>query len=503
MYNLVGTNPDGTITNPTNLTTDLADDHPISIPVVQTAELWAPEQVDPNTTSPVRLENGLVQCSSCHDPHCNNDNFLVLTADYGTLCKECHHQNGWDQSAHGAATGVSWTDPDTNVTKTVAQWACLGCHDMHRASEQELLQDDGDPNRTLLEEVCFRCHNGTAAPDIRDEFYKTYSHPVQDPSYDGVHYPTEPNPPEETHIECTDCHDPHYGESGSRVLGDDTAGGMLKGIYAPQVGPNAPYTYSDTPWTPPNYGPVHEITYEYELCLKCHGTVSSMQLSNDHKEEIDVYFNPNNLATHGCILPGKNRNPYTVSGFREELGWDLNTTIACCDCHGNDDTSADRITGPHGSENHWLLRESGIVDNNGNSVVCYLCHDEEVYGKNGTEGSRSAFPYHTKGGHWNQQPDYPPGVPEVGCFVCHGDFSRQLTDGYTAGGLHGANSGRADRPETTRGTHFLNGFGIEIFSSEQDLITPGATISCGDYYDESSGYGCSKHSTTSYTRPIY
>lgn len=508
---LKGTDPDGTITSPTNIGVDLSDDHPVSIPVNETDELWAPEQH--GLTSEVQLEDGLVQCSSCHDAHGVIDatgniieNFLVKSVDEGILCRECHHQDGWDQSAHGAASGVSWTDL-SGATKTVAQWACLGCHDMHRASEQELLQNDGNPDRSLLEEVCYRCHDGSAAPAIEQEFLKTFSHPVQNEDYDHIHYANEPNPPGVTHVECSDCHDPHHGESGNRELGDDSAGGMLKGILAPQIGPQAPYTYPTTQaWTPPAFGPIHEITYEYELCFKCHSTKSAMQLSNDHKEEIDVYFNPNNMATHGCVSPGKNRNPYTVSGFNEELGWTSTTTIACSDCHGNDDISEGRIRGPHGSYSQWLLRAvdpSIYSDNAGNAVVCYLCHDPQVYGKNGTESSRSAFPAHSKGGHWNNRPDYPPGVPKVGCFICHGDFSRQETDGYTAGGLHGANSGRADRPLTTRGTHFLNGFGIEIISSEQDLVTPNATISCGDYYDTTTGFGCSKHATTSYRRPDY
>jgi predicted CXXCH cytochrome family protein len=38
----------------------------------------------------VRLFNGYMQCSSCHNPHMNRGIGIVYTSDYGKLCVSCH-----------------------------------------------------------------------------------------------------------------------------------------------------------------------------------------------------------------------------------------------------------------------------------------------------------------------------------------------------------------------------------------------------------------------------
>ena len=38
----------------------------------------------------VRLFNGTMQCSSCHDPHLNSGIGLVYSSNYGQLCVSCH-----------------------------------------------------------------------------------------------------------------------------------------------------------------------------------------------------------------------------------------------------------------------------------------------------------------------------------------------------------------------------------------------------------------------------
>lgn len=67
--------------------TDLRDDHPISVE-------YDPAQ-DPDfltvPASPVRLENGKVQCISCHNPHDDeNGKFLVMSNENSALCFACH-----------------------------------------------------------------------------------------------------------------------------------------------------------------------------------------------------------------------------------------------------------------------------------------------------------------------------------------------------------------------------------------------------------------------------
>lgn len=56
---------------------------------------------------PVTLENGRMQCTSCHDPHRNLTNdFLVVTGQYSELCFGCHNRDFWAFSTHSKSTAT-------------------------------------------------------------------------------------------------------------------------------------------------------------------------------------------------------------------------------------------------------------------------------------------------------------------------------------------------------------------------------------------------------------
>ena len=99
-----------------NMSTDLADDHPISFEY-NTGLASADGQLrDPSgLLPPVALERGKVQCTSCHDPHRDlTGGFLVVTRQYSELCTSCHDRNFWMASSHQLST-ATWngngTDP--------------------------------------------------------------------------------------------------------------------------------------------------------------------------------------------------------------------------------------------------------------------------------------------------------------------------------------------------------------------------------------------------------
>ena len=85
-------------TGPTNLTTDLSDDHPIGLRYDRALSNRDPEIRSPDLVDHrIHLgERGELECTACHDPH-NNElgNFLRITDREGALCVTCHDLEGW------------------------------------------------------------------------------------------------------------------------------------------------------------------------------------------------------------------------------------------------------------------------------------------------------------------------------------------------------------------------------------------------------------------------
>jgi predicted CXXCH cytochrome family protein len=98
-----------------NLTTDLSDDHPVSFLYNAALALSDGQLKDPSAVSyPVSLENGKIQCISCHDPHKNlYSKFLVASTQFSGLCFKCHDRNYWAPSSHNTST-KTWNGTGTN-----------------------------------------------------------------------------------------------------------------------------------------------------------------------------------------------------------------------------------------------------------------------------------------------------------------------------------------------------------------------------------------------------
>ena len=98
-----------------NLTSDLSDDHPVSF-LYNAALAAADGQLrDPSAVfHPVGLENGKMQCTSCHDPHKNiYSDFLVASTQFSGLCINCHDRRYWTTSAHSTSS-ASWNGTGTD-----------------------------------------------------------------------------------------------------------------------------------------------------------------------------------------------------------------------------------------------------------------------------------------------------------------------------------------------------------------------------------------------------
>jgi predicted CXXCH cytochrome family protein len=352
--------------SPSNLGTDLSDDHPISFVYDETLWLNDRKLREPSAIAPqIKLdEHHQVQCTACHDPHDNvYGKFLVMDNTASALCTGCHDFRGWLHSAHARSTaaldrtGGLWRNTDY---ATVGENGCENCHIPHRARSREWL---------LLfaydEDNCLDCHDGTVASnDIAAVIAKPYNHPVQ--QYTGVHDPTEDYTlAVPKHVECTDCHNPH------EVNGDPSPG---NGIVSGATGGVSGISPSDQA--------VVSAQYLYEICFKCHGDIDNNVISTApidrqlYNLNTRTEFNPANPSFHPVEAPGKNPDvpsllpPYTVASI-----------ISCTDCHGNSDPSGP--PGPHGSDYQYLLTNQYITDDNttespSSYALCYQCHSRTV-----------------------------------------------------------------------------------------------------------------------------
>jgi predicted CXXCH cytochrome family protein len=199
----------GAVSNSANLTTNLSDDHPVSFVYDFRLAMDDSELADPMLLpSTILLEDGQVQCISCHNPHEDTyPDFLVMDNAYSKLCIACHKKDGWSPSAHATSPAV-WRGggvdpwPHTEWTNVAAN-GCANCHRPHAAELPESLL-----NFSPEEANCLSCHDGNVAgADILTDVQKPYSHRVDE--FEGVHDPVEDFVTMSRHVECQDCHNPH------------------------------------------------------------------------------------------------------------------------------------------------------------------------------------------------------------------------------------------------------------------------------------------------------
>lgn len=396
-----------------------ADDHPFSFYPVAGREIQNPPPGDP-----VRLDGtGKVQCVTCHDPHIEFKDpmggFLVKSNLRSAVCTTCHTKAGWDLASHRQPYS-SFNDSRYGLAQGahtgyigVANNGCESCHRPHSATiGQRLL-------KFMEEELCYKCHDGSVADNIRAEFQsKTYRHPVSTtPSvHDASEGPISPSYrlPETAagalrHAECVDCHNPHA--ANSRDATPPSASGYLQNVTGIAASGNA----------------ISSSQYQYQVCFKCHadsankpqffdtgnsgvgfGRNPQRQTDQGHPNRyntrLEFYsnvswhpvINPRGLSTgingevpslrpapigaNGLPLPGRTLSPSSL--------------IYCTDCHNNDTGRNLGVgtspAGPHGSNFHHLLERNyafnlpppapgedspGVPYSPNAYSLCNKCHD--------------------------------------------------------------------------------------------------------------------------------
>ena len=193
------------------------------------------------------------------------------------------------------------------------------------------------------------------------------------------------------HAECGDCHNPHAVNSAAPAQTSSgwTASGSLASVSG--VTASTPQT-----WNNP-------ITYEYELCLKCHSsytTLLSYTKESYKKTDKRAEFDPVNASYHPVEAAGKNTTTAMANSLAGGKLWQFTTssTIRCTNCHGNYrlvgnpptpnvPASSARLA-PHTSPYRSILianyrdrqlKTSAEAYSTNDFDLCYLCHSETPF----------------------------------------------------------------------------------------------------------------------------
>ena len=351
------------------LGTDLSDDHPISFIYDSSLAAKNGQLKDPATlVNKVRLDaNRQVQCTSCHDPHNDqNGKFLVQNNFASGLCLNCHNPALWTASAH-RTSGRTWNGSGRNPwpqggQTSVAANGCENCHASHNAGTHQRLL-----NWPAAEDNCMVCHNGSVASrNLSAEFNKSSAHPVLTTS--SLHDEAE-NPLNATtrHATCADCHNPHAANATKAMR--PNASGALAGV----AGVSASGAL------------VKNVTREYELCFRCHSDSFvkgpggiPRQWTQPNKR---LQFTPSSLSYHPVEAPGKGGTAPSLIA-----PWTTASLVYCTDCHNNNTgPGAGGVgpNGPHGSAFAPLLERNLTqvdfqLESSAAYALCYKCHSENV-----------------------------------------------------------------------------------------------------------------------------
>lgn len=358
------------LTGSASLGTDLSDDHPVSMTYDPALASQQGELANPATLPrTLRLDGAQqVQCGTCHDPHQQSPRkFLRMDDRTGALCSACHRPTGWSSASH-ATSGKSWKAGPLSTSSppyaTVAENACESCHRPHAAGHAARLLRE--PKERA---VCLSCHDGTvAAKNLAPEFAKASAHSIG--TNEWTHDPAESPSSMSRHVACMDCHDPHQAVSASA---------------APAAAPAVPGPLRGAPGLTVSGSAVAAASYEYEVCLRCHGvrdaTTTGRVVRQDSTRNIRTRISPSNGSFH----PIADKAKAAVQGSLEP-GYSTTSILYCTDCHNNEQWTPGGTSprGPHGSSNSPLLaRNYTTADRTAESAqayaLCYKCHTRASY----------------------------------------------------------------------------------------------------------------------------
>ena len=288
--------------------------------------------------------------------------------------------------------------------------ACGACHRAHTAQGTSVTAAES------TEALCYSCHDGSNAPDVRSVYAGVPANDAASRAY-YQHDPTGADLAYNSRPECTACHNPHDSDAtvGASGASGWTPPGALAGAPAVAVNYSAGISYSL----------VNRPTLEYQLCLKCHSGYATLpsnagQPFSRYTLDKGVEVNPSNGSYHPVSAPGRNQSPAMEASLAGSSPYKLWTfaatdTVRCLSCHADArlvnqagsaglPLTADSSLSIHASPERGLLIASyrdrvlkGSLDGYAATdfALCFVCHAEAPFrDASGDVRSDTNFRYH-------------------------------------------------------------------------------------------------------------
>ncbi len=383
-----------------------------------------------DTTDSVKLVNGNIECSSCHNPHNQyvdkkSPNFLVKDGASGELCLACHTVTPrtvnsldnplarWKTSVHSISPAMVNPIAGLGGYASVGDSACSACHSMHNAGgAADLLHNPAStiPNVDATSQSCFACHStSNGLLQAIGNVFGEYDAPKKGHPFANTTNSHTANEPavlnQNRHTTCVDCHDAH----ATQLV---TAFGPPPAVRLSQTGAVGVSAADGNTVLKPAIN-------QYEVCLRCHGASTGKgtgttdfgplprrALAPGDPLNILPSFAMTASSTHPVMrdrssgFPQPSLLPTMLNQDGVTPGRAMGVRIFCTDCHNSDDNrefGGLGPNGPHGSKfNHILERRYEVttatvpgsdllntypnpdLSANGPYALCAKCHDLSI-----------------------------------------------------------------------------------------------------------------------------
>lgn len=328
------------------------------------------------------------QCSSCHNPHTSNHEYLARD-EIGTLCKSCH--KGKKRSFDKKYSHIPFEEGE-----------CLKCHSPHSSKNPKLLTAKG-------EQLCFGCHadkemfskKNRHDPAKKGNCLSCHSHHTSD--YEEL---VEKSPEqicvtchsvknkktEKSHryypvqgSNCISCHNPH-GSNRSKLIRENLHKPFADKKCAQCHNPaksadplsmksnNMSVCITCHPSVNEDFRKINTHVGEGVFCIDCHNPHASDEAhlkkakekkicTACHQDTKEHLKDKNNKHKHPSVIEGKCTECHRPHGSDFELFYKTDEIPACVDCHKRHAT----FTHPVG-KNTIDPRSKGMI-------ICSTCHN--------------------------------------------------------------------------------------------------------------------------------